>query len=173
MTMVPPRGLPPRGPAMPPQGLAAPPGSGSGLSLPGGLPGGGGAPPMGGGAPPIMQAIMRFLPPQVVQAVASNPAIIPRLVQTFMPMVLGSMRGAMPPGGGGGAMPPRGGGAMPPRGFPPRRPPPRPGVPPGAFTGNGPPPPPAQGAIGAGPPMSTEDELEMTRQNMGSKGRNA
>jgi hypothetical protein len=174
---------------VPPGNLARPPGSGSGLSLPGGLPGtppptpplaamGGSTAPPGGGMPPIgmpppvMQAIMKMLPPQVVQAIAANPAIIPGLVQRFLPLLLGRMGGAptgpMPPS----PVPPRG---MPPGGVPMRRPPPPgfarrpPTATPGAFTGNGQQAPPAQGAIN---PMSTEDELAMTQKNMGSRNRN-
>jgi hypothetical protein len=97
----------------------------------------------------MIQAIMRMLPPGVGQAVAANPAIIPQLVQKFLPMVLGGMKGAM--GGGGAPPPPGGGGGMPP---------------PRAFSGNAPPQPSAQGAI---QPMSTEDELAATQQQMGSK----
>jgi len=150
---MPPQGVPPQGAPPRPGSLATPPGSGSGLSLPGGLP--------GGGPPPMVQAIMRMLPPQAVQAIAANPSIIPQLVQRFLPMLLGSMPQAANMTAGQAAVRAAG----PPRGFPPR---------PGAYTGNGPPAPPAQGAIGAGQsPMSTEDELAETQRNMGSRGRNA
>lgn len=165
MTMMPPGGgMPPRG--MPPAG--GPP--------VGGMPPQGGA-GMAGQAQPIIQAIMRMLPPQLVQQIASNPAIIPQIIQKFMPMVLGGMRppggGGMPPGGGGGGMPPPQG--MPPRGLPfggrqappfARKAPAMGGAPPAAFSGNGPPQPSSQGSI---QPMSTEDELAMAQQQMGSK----
>jgi hypothetical protein len=113
--------------------------------------------------------IMKMLPPQLVQQIATNPAIIPQIIQKFMPMVLGGM---MPRGGGApGGMPPGAGGMppMPPRGMPPgmpRRGPPMGGVPPAAFSGNGPPQPSSQGSI---EPMSTEEELAEAQQNMGSK----
>ena len=150
---------------------------------------GGPLPPVGGGPSPILQGIMRMLPPQIVQMIATNPAVIPQLVQRVLPMVLGGMtrapmgapggvppRGQMPIAAGGGQqgiLPPAGqmpaaGGAPPGLGRrppPPRRPPAPGGAPPAAFTGNSPPQPPAQGALGP----TTEDELAMTQQNMGKR----
>jgi len=64
-------------------------------------------------------AIMKMLPPQVLQAIMANPQ---QAIQQFMPMILKMMMG------GGGAPP---GGAPPPQ----------------AYSGNAPPQPPAQGAI--------------------------
>jgi hypothetical protein len=66
---------------------------------------------------------------------------IAQLAAQFVPDILAKMM----QGGGGGGMPPG-------------------GAPPQAFTGNGPPQPPAQGAIG--PP---QDELDMVQQGMGQK----
>lgn len=127
--------------------------------------------------PRMIQAIMSMLPPQIVQQIAQNPAIIPQLIQKFLPMVLGAMGrapGGMPPAGG---MPPGAGPPMPPRRpVPPqfaaaaaaRRGIPPGGPPPGAFSGNAPPAASSQGAI---QPQSTEEELAEAQQNMGKKPR--
>lgn len=102
-------------------GATSPPGQSMPMGIgPGGPPSPGppGAPGAAGGAPnPIMAQVLKMIPPQMLQQIQQNPAILPQLIQKLLPVVLANMQG-----GGGGA-------------------------PPAAFSGNGPQPPPQQGMI--------------------------
>ena len=121
-------------------GATSPPGQSTPMNIGPGGPMPPGNPAAAGGAPnPIMAQVMKMIPPQLMQQIQMNPAILPQLIQKLLPVVLAQMQG------GGGAPP--GGPA------------------PAAFSGNGPQPPPQQGMI---QPPSTEDELAQAQAAMGS-----